>query len=149
METLGVLIAAMQSQPMCCQEAFIAAPDPKLTAAKIRTLFKTNFSAIGSNWRAKEDRTAVFWLDYLMDAEENEAQCSCQNVLEFASGATDIPITGFDDKPELEFLRDDSRFPTANTCSIIFRLPTKHETYDNFKEAVDFGILNTQSFGMA
>ncbi|XP_033099822.1 G2/M phase-specific E3 ubiquitin-protein ligase-like [Anneissia japonica] len=148
LQTLDVL-TTIQGHPVCCREAFIAADSSVLTAAKLRHLFRAVYSEEGSNSRRREEKTAGFWMDYLLDAEEEEAQCTCKDILVFASGASSIPIIGFSDQPKIEFLNDDARFPTANTCSIILRLPTKFEEYNEFRDAMDFGILNAQSFGLA
>ncbi|XP_030198366.1 G2/M phase-specific E3 ubiquitin-protein ligase-like [Gadus morhua] len=46
-------------------------------------------------------------------------------VLAFATGLDRIPTVGFPTQPLLEFLHEDgpALFPTANTCSLVLRLP--------------------------
>jgi hypothetical protein len=39
-----------------------------------------------------------------------------------------------------------SKFPKANTCSCKLSLPTVHTTYDEFKDAITFALLNTKGF---
>ena len=52
--------------------------------------------------------------------------------------------------PAIEFLHDEqSRFPKANTCSCVLRLPVIHTTYDKFKADLTFGIQNGKGFGTA
>lgn len=74
-----------------------------------------------------------------------EAKATLGDVLAFATGADVPPTLGFDTTPTISFV--DGAFPTANTCSATIRLPTIHDTYDDFKEKMDFAILNSPSFG--
>ena len=54
-------------------------------------------------------------------------------------------MLGFDDGPVIAFT--DMAFPTANKYATILRLPTVYENYDEFKEKMDFSILNSPCFG--
>lgn len=63
----------------------------------------------------------------------------------FVTGAEEPPPLGFDSYPTVEFT--DDRLPTSNTCGTVLRLPTMYTQYDDFKEAIDFAILNSPCFG--
>lgn len=73
-------------------------------------------------------------------------------VLAFATGLKRIPAVGFPIGPRLEFLHEEdgpALFPTANTCSLVLRLPVYPE-YNRFKEAMEEGITSCGStFGVA
>ena len=73
-------------------------------------------------------------------------------VLAFATGLQRIPAVGFPIGPRLEFLHEEdgpALFPTANTCSLVLRLPVYPE-YTGFKEAMEEGITYCGStFGVA
>ena len=63
----------------------------------------------------------------------------------FATGANIPPTLGFDTIPTISFT--DGGFPTANTCATTLRLPTIHTSYEDFKEKIDYSILNSPCFG--
>ena len=61
-----------------------------------------------------------------------------EDVLAFATGCTEIPVTGFEPQPNLCFNPDGS-FPTASTCGPTLRLPfvtAQHEFCINMRLAV-------------
>ena len=76
-----------------------------------------------------------------------DAQASLQDVLIFVTGAQVPPTLGFDTQPKISFV--DEAFPSANTCATTLRLPTIYETYEEFKEKMDYAILNCPCFGQA
>ena len=79
-----------------------------------------------------------------------DAEASLEDVLSFSSGADYIPPLGFPIMPTLQFLHDSSsKYPQANTCSIILKLPIVHLSYDDFKANMDFGILNGKVFAFS
>uniref|UniRef100_A0A3Q1BH38 HECT domain-containing protein n=1 Tax=Amphiprion ocellaris TaxID=80972 RepID=A0A3Q1BH38_AMPOC len=57
------------------------------------------------------------------------------------------PDVGFSPKPSLEFITH-SRFPVANTCDNILRIPL-HASHTAFKRDMDFAIRNSPGFGRA
>lgn len=71
---------------------------------------------------------------------------SLEEVLVFVTGSDKIPALGFSPAPSVEFLHDDHKFPIANTCENIIRLPLKSK-YEYFKKDMDFGIKNSHGFG--
>ena len=81
---------------------------------------------------------------------DGNAGCSLQQILIFATGADRVPPLGFAPKPLIQF-SDESNYPTANTCANILTLPlaNNERCYEWFKNAMDFGILNSPGFGVA
>ncbi|KAI4812495.1 hypothetical protein KUCAC02_023881 [Chaenocephalus aceratus] len=74
-------------------------------------------------------------------------------ILAFATGASVIPPVGFSPQPSIDFLHGHPSSPKqrlpiamANTCINCLKLPLL-ETYDDFKECMDFALGNTQGFG--
>ena len=62
---------------------------------------------------------------------DQESRCTLQDVLIFFTGASAIPVLGFEVRPKLVFLEGPSeRLPTASTCELHLRIPTAHG--DNF-----------------
>ena len=66
-------------------------------------------------------------------------------MLVFATGASSTPPIGFDEDPIIRFV--DANLMKANTCVNLLYLPTQHHTYEEFKESIDFAILNSPTFG--
>ena len=98
-------------------------------------LLKENLHAI--------KRFEGFFLSILISG--GDAQATLGDVLAFATAADVPPTLGFDTIPTISFT--DTAFPTANTCSTTLRLPTIYESYDDFKEKMDYSILNSPCFG--
>ena len=70
------------------------------------------------------------------------------SVLAFVTGATSIPPMGFDRTITIRFISDKSKtLPTASTCSLVLYLPLSLADYEQFKQMMDFAILNTIGFG--
>jgi len=73
-------------------------------------------------------------------ADEDPAQL--EELLVFLTGASAIPILGFQETPSISFLDDsDSRkeFPVVSTCSLTLYLPNVNsydEFHRNFKNAM-------------
>ena len=60
----------------------------------------------------------------------------------------ETPALGFEHPPSVSFSHDlHQLFPTANTCSLTFTLPTCSRIYEEFKTKITFGIFNTVGFG--
>ncbi|XP_051814886.1 G2/M phase-specific E3 ubiquitin-protein ligase-like isoform X3 [Acanthochromis polyacanthus] len=141
---LGVL-EAVQRYPLQMKCLFVSG-EKALTATDIESLFQIIHSERGSNAFQEECRTMTFWQDYLQDAEFEEG-VSLEDILVFFTGCDSIPALGFSPKPSLEFINH-SRFPVANTCDNILRIPL-HASYTAFKHDMDFAIRNSPGFGRA
>ena len=80
-------------------------------------------------------------------SDQNEA-CTLTDILIFATGAARVPPLGFSPRPGIQFCL--SKFPKANTCANILILPLEYyQNYEQFKESMIFGILNSPAFGYA
>ncbi|XP_071111328.1 G2/M phase-specific E3 ubiquitin-protein ligase-like [Haliotis cracherodii] len=117
----------------------------------VTELFKPVLNPEGTNRRRKEVSTLAYWNDYLSDVKEGESTLQFSDILMFATGSESIPPCGFDTNPRLEFLPDspNMRYPTANTCSCILRMPVTYNEYSEFKENFEFAVLNAVGFGIA
>ena len=76
---------------------------------------------------------------------------SFEDILFFATGCREVPPIGFDVEPSVEFQHSDEspgRYPKANTCACCIKLPVVHQTYQEFKDHMEFGIGNGGGFGM-
>uniref|UniRef100_A0A8C4RM74 HECT domain-containing protein n=1 Tax=Erpetoichthys calabaricus TaxID=27687 RepID=A0A8C4RM74_ERPCA len=113
-EGLGALeiLEAIQHHPEVLKSVFTNT-GKKLTASDVENLFTVSMSEIGSNRFQREsfDPEAV----------------SLEDLLIFITGSDKIPPLGFCPTPCLEFLHDGSRFPLANTCDNVIRIPFKQQ----------------------
>ncbi|KTF85310.1 hypothetical protein cypCar_00046275 [Cyprinus carpio] len=132
---------------------FLAKEDP-LTAQDLIDVFSPHFAEEGSNHRRSEIRTYAWFRDFLLDVEGGEMQVdqskclTLQEVLAFASGLEELPPLGFKNQPIIEFIHTDRKFPEANTCDVVLRLPV-HRSYEEFSNHMCSGILQATEFGMA
>ena len=78
---------------------------------------------------------------------DETTQCSLEDVLVFFSGSDRVPPLGFTSCPCLVFLHNDEILPTASTCALELRLPTAHDDYDKFKDAMILGFIGHDGFG--
>lgn len=85
---------------------------------------------------------------------DNERDVTLEDVLVFATGSSQEPPLGFQYPPSLHFLHapedirpSDILFPTANTCTLVLRLPVC-SAYDDFVLVMDGGIRQSPCFGM-
>ncbi|XP_073728239.1 G2/M phase-specific E3 ubiquitin-protein ligase-like [Misgurnus anguillicaudatus] len=130
------------------------AKDKTLTAKDLIDVFTTQFSEEGSNRRQNEIKSYAWFRDFLLDVEggemhvEESKYLTLQEVLAFACGLEELPPLGFKNKPIIEFLHTDRKFPEANTCAVVLRLPI-HRSYDEFCNHMCSGILQAPMFGMA
>ena len=78
-----------------------------------------------------------------------EAIVSLQQILIFATGADVIPPCGFEPTPMARFCADVR--PRGDTCENTMRLPTwpnkENVSFEEFKELMEDGILNSPGFG--
>ena len=63
-----------------------------------------------------------------------------KDILIFFSGCDREPTTGFHTNPSLVFLRGKEVLATASTCSLVLRLPTAVERYDEFKANMELSF---------
>ncbi|KAL7394632.1 hypothetical protein ABVT39_000937 [Epinephelus coioides] len=153
MEALGVL-QALREKP-ALRLLFFGGPP-------VTKLFQVTFSVAGSSRRLEEERAVGHWRDWLIDAEGGDAvliqdglepvHITLEDVLMFATGADRIPPLGFSVVPSLAFLHEHSqrkrKFPEANTCALIMRLPM-HASYEQFNDSMISGIKQSPQFGTA
>ncbi|XP_068671668.1 G2/M phase-specific E3 ubiquitin-protein ligase-like isoform X2 [Montipora foliosa] len=144
LSTLNIL-TLITAHPRELETAFCYNPKT-LTAMEVDTLFIPCFEEEGTHLRDKQEIMMMNWRDYLQDCEARQASATLEEVMIFATGASEIPAIGFESTPTIHFLEGD-RLPKANTCGTILYLPLMHEDYDDFKKFMDFGILNTPGFG--
>uniref|UniRef100_A0A3P9CS82 HECT domain-containing protein n=1 Tax=Maylandia zebra TaxID=106582 RepID=A0A3P9CS82_9CICH len=131
LRSLGVL-DALQTYPLQMKCLFVKA-GMALRATDMENLFQIIHSERGSNAFQDECRTLAFWQDYLQEAEfENDV--SLEDILVFCTGCDSIPFV------------TNCRFPVANTCENILRIPV-HAVYTTFKSDMDFAIRNSPGFG--
>lgn len=146
---LGVL-DAVRKYPNEFKPLFCYKPK-KVTAESLERLFKVQGSPVGSSKALTESLVLSRWSDFLQEVEENEeSTISLVDVLFFSTGCKEIPQRAATISPAIGFLHDqESKFPIANTCSCLLRLPVGHTSYESFKEDVTFGICNGKGFGTA
>ncbi|XP_039866137.1 G2/M phase-specific E3 ubiquitin-protein ligase-like isoform X1 [Simochromis diagramma] len=142
--TLGV-IHALQQHPLLFQPFMCSRPEP-LTSDFLEDMFAVVLSEPGSSRRQEETRVLGFWRDYLIDAEDTKTAVSLQDILMFATGLNSIPPAGMEPRPRLLF-GDASRFPIGKTCANTIVIPMA-QSYKQFQDDMDFGILNSPGFGL-
>ncbi|CAL8341630.1 unnamed protein product [Arctogadus glacialis] len=123
LETFG-LVDLLRIHHEALEGVFRDTFEPLLASQLEATFQPSNLSEPGSN-RRKEARTVGFWRDWLIEVEDGDTSLTLGAVLAFATGLDRIPAVGFPTQPLLEFLHEDgpALFPTANTCSLVLRLP--------------------------
>ena len=67
-------------------------------------------------------------------------------VLQFFSGAAEIPFLGFECTPVLTF-DENEKLPTASTCALQLTLPMHSTIQSVFEEQMVYGMLNHGGFG--
>ena len=85
---------------------------------------------------------------------DDECTVTFPDILMFSTGMQSFPPLGFKCGPTLKFLHEEelygrSKWPQANTCDCTLMLPTVHQVYEKFEDAMCFGIGNTRGFGFA
>ncbi|KAL3831440.1 hypothetical protein ACJMK2_023191 [Sinanodonta woodiana] len=89
-----------------------------------------------------------FWPNLLIDVSlrAGDSQITLEDILMFATGMKEQPYGQY---PTIYFNHDSetgSKYPTSSSCFCCLYLPL-HETFEEFKEAMDFGILHGSQFG--
>ncbi|XP_002736541.1 G2/M phase-specific E3 ubiquitin-protein ligase-like [Saccoglossus kowalevskii] len=152
LSTLGVL-AAIQEYPFVFKPSFCYEAVP-LTAATFAVSEKVVItrSENESNAYNVESRVLAHWADFLQDVEESESQLTLAQLLMFSTGCCEFVFglqLGVQFRHEKEANEMHSKFPKANTCAGILSLPVVHNTYDEFKNAMEFGLANAKGFSYA
>ncbi|KAL5510403.1 hypothetical protein EMCRGX_G005942, partial [Ephydatia muelleri] len=91
-------------------------------------LFLINYSV---NDRQKEEEAVEVFKQYLKLCEGDNVQ-KLEDVLQFFSGCSQVPVTGFPTQAVLSFDKNSS-LPSASTCSIELFIPLKFSSLDDFK----------------
>lgn len=89
---------------------------------------------------------------HIQMGEDGRSCATLENILVFATGASEVPPLGFRPSPSIQFW-DDIR-PRSNTCGNVLFLPlypdSKNEVlYETFQSFMDDAILNSPTFGVA
>lgn len=76
-----------------------------------------------------------------------------EDILIFATGASEIPPLGFPTEARLQFLHADDfpfgiKYPLANTCTLTLSLPV-HLKYEEFCQEMESGITQCKPVGFA
>lgn len=147
LSALGVL-EAVKTYPDSFRPLFCDLPE-KLTAERMEEVFRPNTSPVGSS-KGLTESLVLSRLQDIEDAEDSDITLS--DILFFTTGCKLLPQRAM--PVTVEFLHEPgteglSRFPTANTCSNILRLPVIHGNYESFKADMTFGFLNARGFGTA
>lgn len=70
------------------------------------------------------------------------------DLLAFITGADQIPPSGFDGIPQIQFLHGNAILPTACTCTPAINLPSVFDdSYSKFRESMVEGIVSGYGFG--
>ena len=77
---------------------------------------------------------------------EKQASPTLEDVLMFGTGLREVPPATVQPQPQLVFQKS-SRFPVANVCANTIKIPILN-SYEEFEEAMDFGIGNAPGFGL-
>ncbi|XP_016124067.1 G2/M phase-specific E3 ubiquitin-protein ligase [Sinocyclocheilus grahami] len=144
LSTLDV-IHALEQHPSVFRPYMCYSVD-RLTPESLEGVFKALLSEAGSTRRQEETRILGYWRDYLLDTGEQESGVSLQDILMFATGLDSLPPSTIVPQPRLSFERT-SKFPIASTCANTIQLPMS-KSYEEFKNAMDFGIQNSPGFGL-
>ncbi|XP_076735306.1 G2/M phase-specific E3 ubiquitin-protein ligase isoform X2 [Maylandia zebra] len=126
--------------------SFMCYTETRLTADLLENIFHVQFGPPGSSRRQEETRVLSYWQDYLLSVEERNGSLSLEDILMFATGLGEIPPAAIQPKPQLLF-QTTSRFPVADVCANTIKIPVLH-SYEDFQEAMDYGIQNSPGFGL-
>ena len=143
----------------------------ELTADFVLDLFEPVLSERDSNTRMIEEAIVMNWNDFIKDVANKglllwleyiirNVKCldifagtellTLQHIMEFATGAQNVPVVGFYTKPMLAFdleATSERRCLTASTCTMKIVFTRRHNVdYDAFKDDVAYGILNSHGF---
>ncbi|KAI7789439.1 hypothetical protein IRJ41_018073 [Triplophysa rosa] len=77
---------------------------------------------------------------------EEKASPTLKDVLMFGTGLKEVPAGAIQPQPHLVFQKT-SLFPVANVCANTIKIPIS-QSYEEFQEAMDYGIQNFPGFGL-
>ena len=81
------------------------------------------------------------------EGKEKKLPLTLEDILTFATGASQVPPTGWLEQPHIEF-KNDSDLPSASTYSNCLYIPTTHaNNYDSFKYKFVFAVNCAVGFG--
>ena len=139
---------------------FIYSRPTTKTASYLEDIFVPQFSLEQSSKRRLEEETASNWIVFLTEIEaaggnlavqhpnsqsgDSNINITFEDILAFATGATDIPPMGFESKPTISFDAN-IKFPTASACANVLTLPLG-QSYEEFERNFSFVILNSYGF---
>ena len=130
----------------------------KLSAEDVDSIFDPVYSPAGSNKFAIEQSIIFNFNQYLEDVEngkvvgqleDREVKISLNDILQFATGAQNVPAVGFSPHPTIVFQHDlvISRKISTNTCANILKFPVSGlEDRKRFSEEFTFCLLNSPGF---
>ena len=152
------LLSLIQESPEMFRSVFQVS-SAKLTAEDLDNIFEPVFSPASSNRFAVEQNIIFNFNQYLEDVEQGKVISQLQGmpvtitlnqILEFVTGAYDVPAISFSPHPTIEFLHDEdsTRKMSANTCANVLKLPVKGLCDEvKFAEEFTFCMLNSPGFG--
>ena len=110
--------------------------------------FVIQYSDTGSHNRTHEEAVVYMWFEYITDSSD-ESAVEIGEILQFMSGSSKIPATGFDAIPIICFT-DSDQLPKVSTCnlSITFSRKMGNLTYEHFSERITFAIQGSKGFGL-
>ena len=83
---------------------------------------------------------------FLVFLAETEMNLSLKMILSFFTGADCIPPLKY--RSAFLHFNPNNHYPTASTCAIQLTLPTKYESYDEFKKQMDVAFWMNGGFGL-
>ncbi|KAI9541253.1 hypothetical protein NQZ68_032257 [Dissostichus eleginoides] len=97
-----------------------------LTKSSFKAIFKYEYSPRGTNHREKEEYTIYSWELVLNIIEDKLTELTFEDLLIFITGADEVPMLGFPNKPSIDFYTQEvgvRRLPYASTCAMTLFLP--------------------------
>ena len=162
---LNGMLQRIREHPRQARHLFMSSAENRVTAEMLYELFICMFSPEGSNKRASEEAIALNFFRYLeaVDAnevksnlldlttdEETEITLSQSDVLQFITGCSTVPATGFIQQPSVRFDHGDtSRKLHVNSCANILTLPVTSALtdFESFKNEFTSCLVNSPGFG--
>ena len=162
---LNGMLQRIREHPRQVRHLFMSSAENRVTAEMLYKLFICMFSPEGSNKRASEEAIALNFFRYLeaVDAnevksnlldlttdEETEITLSQSDVLQFITGCSTVPATGFIQQPSVRFDHGDtSRKLHVNSCGNILTLPVTSALtdFESFKNEFTSCLVNSPGFG--
>eukprot|EP00794_Sanderia_malayensis_P001016 gene1016-337_t len=130
-----------------------------LTAELIDSVFEPVFSPRGSNRYAIEEKLVFNFTQYLEDVEKGNVEVTLsdvqtkiklENILQFITGAEEVPAIGFTPKLTIQFLHDADtpRKLSVSTCANVITIPVHGMAeYESFANEFTFCMVNSPGFG--